>query len=127
MMIDRSHPMPGDAVLLTGPFSIATPGQVAIIEGVVGEARDEYLVNFCYSAFRGPNSKYAKDPTEFVSCSGGPAPYLLASALKPTGRTRRVTFWRWKDLPRAGGGERYTLDVPEWEWDGTLPPIEDLD
>jgi hypothetical protein len=120
-----AHPMPGDCVILTREWSIVRAGQVAIIEGIVGQPRDEYLINFSYSNFRGPNSRYAQDHTEFVSCSGGPAPYLLASLLQPTGRSRTVTFWRWKDLPCAGGGVNYTLDVPEWEWNGEFPPIVD--
>jgi hypothetical protein len=112
------QPMPGDVVRLTRDWSICKAGQLAVIEGKVGEARDDFMVNFCYSAFRGPNSIYALDQSEHVSCSGGPVPFLKPTALQPTGETIAFTFWRWKDAPRANGGEKYVLVVPVWEWDG---------
>jgi hypothetical protein len=116
--MDQPYPMPGDAVRLTRDWSFVKAGQIAIIGGVIGERRNEYLICFAYSAFRGPNSKYSEDRTEFVSCSGGPAPYIPTSVLRPTGQLHNVTFWRWIDLPRADGGQNYQLDVPLWEWDG---------
>ena len=68
-------PMPGDAVILTGEVSLCLKGDFGIINGVVGEARDEYEVTFrpyCGRAFRGSDYAWSKGP-EYVTVSGGPA------------------------------------------------------
>ncbi len=100
-------PMPGDAVRLVGQYSGAKFGSIAILDGAIGFAEDSYMAVFAPSAFR--------DARE-VSCSGGPAPYVACDELRPTGEMIAQLFWRWKDLPRAGGGEHYLLEVPLWDW-----------
>lgn len=66
-------------------------------------------------SFWGPNSKYCKDQTEYYSTSGGPficAGYLIGLHwLRPT----LNTFWKWQDLPRAGGGISYQREVDLWQ------------
>lgn len=110
-------PMPGDAVILRGRYTGIRPGSVGIINGVVGEARDEYLVTWNLyggGAFRGPSFRGSMG-RETVSASGGPVPWVRAIELRPAGR-HVARFWRWRDLPRAGGGEEYELEVNLWEW-----------
>jgi hypothetical protein len=117
-------PQAGDAVRLikpeTGWWSTGVEdGAIGIIDGVVGEELgpdDERSITFNYSAFRGKNNAYSTGP-EYVECSGGPASIgTRIGDLRPTEETMTVNFWRWKDMPRGGGGEHYTLDVPLWEW-----------
>lgn len=116
------RPMPGDAVRLTREWFIAKPGAIGIIGGIIGRPNDDLHITFnCRgSAFRGPSSAYSKDGVEHISCSGGPAtigtPHVC---LRPTQERIRFEFWKWKDLPRAGGGVPYELEVPVWEWDGS--------
>lgn len=43
----------------------------------------------------------------FVSCSGGPCPFVKLADLEHVGEVTQ-RFWRWKDLPRVGGGVDYT-------------------
>lgn len=107
-------PMPGDAVLVTEDLIGVQAGQIGILEGTVGEARDSYLVCFHYSAFRGTNIGGVAGK-EYVSCSGGPAWYIDASDLEDTGHYRTVNFWRWQDMPRRDGGEHYQLSVRVWK------------
>jgi len=112
-------PMPGDAVRLTGPFMapLAKTGAIGILNGMVGQARDEYTIIFHASAFRGKSNGYSGP--EGVSCSGGPGTISTPTTeLVATGETVRHRFWRWRTTPQAGGGEDYYLDVPLWEWRG---------
>jgi len=124
-----THPLPGHAVRLTAPWSILKPGKIGILEGLVGVPHDDFSIIFnVIGAFRGGPT--GKDPDEYVSCSGGPGTISTpADQLTPTDETVTLWFWRWRDLPRAGGGEPYQLTVPLWEWSGTnrkeercLPP-----
>jgi hypothetical protein len=115
-------PQPGDAVRLDGPYWGAELGAIAIIDSThygwdwdTGEPH--VMLVFKASAFRGPRSAYSADQTERVSCSGGPCPFVKLADLTPAGE-RAVTFWRWRDLPRAGGGVEYQRTVPLWSWGG---------
>lgn len=104
----NSMPMPGDVVRLDGVLTGARRGSIGVLGGVLGRARDEYEVCFSASAFR--NDQY-------VSCSGGPIPFVGAEDLIPTGEVLQQTFWRWKDgRSGAGRGEYYSLEVPVWSW-----------
>ena len=111
----RTTPKPGDAIRLDSPFWGAPEGSFAIIDGCATYPEPYLMVTFGASAFRGPNSAYSHDQTAYVSCSGGPCPPVNPASLSLIG-THVVTFWRWKDLPRAGGGENYQLEVPLWSW-----------
>lgn len=113
-----TRPMPGDAVRLTDRWrwGMIGPNRVGIIDGMVGHPDDKLEITFNYSCFRGPSS--GSGP-EIVSCSGGPGTIALDYRnLKKTGRKFAVSCWKWKDYPRAGGGEPYMIEVDEWEWNG---------
>lgn len=119
--MENRVPMPGDAVRVVNVRdggALLRDGQIGIMEGKVGEVRDEYLTIFAYSAFRGRSSGCScdKDKPEYVSCSGGPGLFVPHEWLKDTGENQEVHFWRWRDMPRADGGEYYKLSVPLWEW-----------
>jgi hypothetical protein len=125
-------PLPGDAVRLTGEYSLVKSGSYGFIEGFVGVEQDEYLVCFNVSPapFKGRASfgtlletaivtgAKAGATGEVVSCSGGPALYLPVKYLRPTDEVKEFTFWKWDGLPRAGGGANYRQAVPVWEWEG---------
>lgn len=111
-------PMPGDIVLANSDTCSVPKGRHGIIAGEVGKHRPEAVVCFNFSAFRGPS--HGDAGPEVVSPSGGPAPILTLAELKPSGRTKKVTFWKWKDgrMPAAGQGVYYDLTVPVWLWNG---------
>lgn len=114
------HPQAGHAVRITTDWWGGKAGDIGIIDsGKVGEdITDGYcLVCFRADAFRGPATGYSP-PTApiYVSCSGGPVPLIPVSELQPTEGTTTYTFWKWKDLPRGGGGIRYDLELPVWDW-----------
>jgi hypothetical protein len=112
-------PMPGDAVrwdVPPGRSQLIKPGAIGIIDGMLGEPKECYLVTWncqgtCYRGELGEERAY-------VSASGGPACYVLADRMKPTGKTVRFRFWRWKNpkLPAAHAGVDYQLEVPLWSW-----------
>jgi|GEM_PF-4767242 len=113
------RPSGGDAVRLASPWrwGMLPAGSVGIIDGVTDEECEESAaITFNFSAFRGRSSKYSKGP-EYCSCSGGPGTVATpVSELRPTGETYTYTAWRWRDLPRADGGEPYLVTATLWEW-----------
>jgi len=103
------RPMPGDAVLLTAPWSIAPAGSWGMIGGMCGT--EPAFLHICFRA----NCFMDK----YVTCSGGPATMALpAFLLNPSDGIKQQDFWKWKDTPRAGGGVWYSTEVTVWEWDG---------
>ncbi len=117
VMPQPARPEAGHAVRLEAPWSCLPPGKTGIIEGVVGQPQDGVSITFNYSAFRGPASRYSADLTPNVSCSGGPGTiYTPAEELFATGEYMEIGFWRWRDSPKADGGEAYHLLVPIWGW-----------
>jgi hypothetical protein len=63
------------------------------------------------SIFYGPDGHGGA--TEYVSVSGGPHPAVRIAQLELAGEAV-IRCWRWKDRPRAGGGEDYQRTVPLW-------------
>jgi len=116
---DGRLPMPGDAVRIINANKeevLYRDGKIGIIGGVVGRAQGEYLVCFAYSAFRGRQHPYSLGH-EYVSCSGGPVPWLQVDLLEPTDEQVEVTFWRWnKNGPAADCASEYLMKVPVWNW-----------
>lgn len=118
------RPMPGDFVTLgpnfTGAYWDYPRRAGGIINGWVGHESDEYLVTFGAQeggAFRGPSHSFLGPRAGvFVDCSGGPGFKIPARELK-AGLSKYAHYWRWIDVPRADGGERYRLLVPGWVWD----------
>jgi hypothetical protein len=113
------RPSGGDAVRLAAPWrwGMLPAGSIGIIGGITDAECGEFAaITFNYSAFRGRDSKYCRGP-EYCSCSGGPGTVATpVSELKATGETYTYTAWRWRDLPRADGGESYRVTVTLWEW-----------
>lgn len=107
------QPKAGDAVIVaTDNYYGAKKGAIGIIDGGWWYGKEHAMVVFGASTFR--------SGTGAISCSGGPCPGVAVADLKPTGKMQTVTCWRWAEprLPRAGGGEDYTIEVPLWEWNG---------
>ena len=119
MRLLGNYPLPGDAVRLTGNYSVLKPGSIGIIGGIVGKPREGYDITFNASAFRGKSS-HGPGP-EYVSCSGGPGTIVTpAWKLVPTNEKINMEFWRWKDrYARKGNGETFMMFVPVFHWDGT--------
>ncbi len=103
------YPMPGDLARIKNSKDVLIKdGSYGVIEGIIGDRRDEYLVCFnAYSTF--------KDTS--VSSSGGPAYMIKVSDLVATSETKEWFFWKWRDRPRASGGVPFgeTCKVCEFE------------
>ena len=110
-------PLPGDIVILTDKCMWVEAGRKAIIEGKVGQPQPSYMICFDASAFRNETVIY---------CSGGPSPFVLSEDLKYGGKTTE-NFWKWKDVPRAGGGLQYQMEVSLWYWNGQTNSQKALD
>lgn len=106
-------PMPGGLVRITNSTDDLVPdGTLGVIEGKAGQVMDCYLVTFRFS------------PAPFLddthcTASGGPAFIILSRDLVPVG-SQPALFWRWKDLPREGGGNYYRKEVNVFEYDHSL-------
>lgn len=107
------HPKPGDVIELAS-------GNRAVIDSA--HFRDDFgegpvvLAVCAYSVFRGDGSSQ-HNPAGMVSASGGPCPFVRINALSFVGETN-LTCWKWKDRPRAGGRETYTVTVNKWKETG---------
>ena len=110
-------PMPGDVVRLTGKYWGGEIGALAVLDGFIGEQRDEFMAVFRASSFRGEDC-LEHGRRGVVTSSGGPCPFIKACDLVDSHENIDRDFWKWKDVPRAGGGEHYTLSVPLWFWEG---------
>ncbi len=105
----RSAPLPGELVQIENSTDpLIKDGSYGVIEGILNMERGEYFVCFnAYSTF--------KDGSH-VSCSGGPCFIISVTELMDTNSTKEWTFWRWADLPRAGGGITYSSKVKVWKF-----------
>jgi len=127
-----ASPKPRDIVRLTAAYMGLEKGSLGVIDSPYFAADGEAMVVFNASTFWGPTSDLASavedDMTGAVlapdggrvSSSGGPCPFVKLDDLKPAGRIFH-TYWRWKDLPRAGGGINFQREVDLWEWGGNCP------
>ena len=118
------RPAGGDLVRLTREWAGEAVGSIGIVGGIVGEPREDLEITFGWYAdgpFVGRNSGYPSDRSpEHVSCSGGPgALFVPASRLVQTDDVQLHRAWKWKDSPRAGGGQVYQRAARVWEWDGS--------
>lgn len=110
-------PMPGDVVRLSADwYGSNTAGVMGVLDGVEGHAKDEYLCVLRPSAFRGPSTAFSGDKGVFISCSGGPCPFIRPEELVWTGETVQRWYWMWRATPEADGGINYQLEVPVWDW-----------
>lgn len=105
-------PCGGDVVRLVAPWSFCKAGEVGIIEGKVGEARDDASITFRFSAHVAEEG--------YVTASGGPGTvWTDMRRLKPTGEVLVVTCWRWRDgRAAAHNGVDFLREARVWEWDG---------
>ena len=67
-----------------------------------------------HTNFRGPSSAYNEDQTPKCSLSGGPFITRPRVEKYEWAGVAEVTFWAWKDTPRAEGGFRYQREVNIW-------------
>ncbi|NJD75739.1 MAG: hypothetical protein FIB08_01400 [Candidatus Methanoperedens sp.] len=106
-----TYPMPGDLVMIENSHdTLIANFSYGIIEGIIGEPQDEYLVCFnAYSTFRDTS----------VSASGGPAYMIHAKNLVDAKIARDWFFWKWKDMPRAGGGVPFKETCRIWFFDAS--------
>jgi len=101
------YPMPGDAVVVKNwqTNCLLNENSYGVIEGMLGVAREEYMV--CFN----PSTYYHKS----VSCSGGPAFYLKGEDMKLIGE-KEIMTWRFKDnVWRAHNGENIPRTVRLYE------------
>ncbi|CAG0970895.1 MAG: hypothetical protein OIN86_10195 [Candidatus Methanoperedens sp.] len=104
-----TYPMPGELVrIINSKDCLIKEGSFGVIEGIVGQRRDEYLV--CFNAY----STFKEDS---VSSSGGPAYMIKTSDLVAAVGTKEWYFWKWKDLPRADGGVQFSETCRIWDFD----------
>ncbi len=100
------RPMPGDLVMILNSGDCLVKNRsLGVIEGIVGEYRNHYLVCFNDSTF---------NDGKIVNASGGPAYCIDSARLKQSPRILNKTFWKWKDFPRGGGGEYYIKSCKVW-------------
>lgn len=120
-LADIGEPQPGDVIVLNGRYTGVKSGTRAVIDG--SHYRWDFedgkgpvvLAVFAASAFRGTSHRGQSDDSLYVSCSGGPCPFVPIAELTYAGTTAHI-FWRWKDWPRKDGGEHYTHTVNLWIW-----------
>ncbi len=109
-------PQGGDAVRLTTAWHGASPGDIGVLGGFVGQIppRGEGSITFNAVTFRGP----AADGRILVQASGGPASISTpVRELAKTGQPVALPVWRWRrGGPGRGRGEEYTVTVPLWDW-----------
>lgn len=97
---DLPEPQPGDVAIV----DVYGERKRGVLDGGNHYGEENAMVVINASAFRG----------DYVSCSGGPCPCVPKASLFYLGTTEQ-RFWKWKDRPRAGGGEDYTMTVNLWE------------
>lgn len=121
----QSMPRGGDLVRSVpewswGRFGIQADNDLGVMGGLTSGEPQGGSVTFNTLGFRGKSSKYGTGP-ESVSCSGGPATiHTDPIPAKFSGKGKVVTFWKWRSMPQASGGEHYRIACPIWEMDLNL-------
>lgn len=111
----RRYPRGGDAIRLAAPWEWAAAdvavGAIGVLTGPAGKSAPSGGGSITFR-----HSTYRDDST--ISVSGGPATIWTSYAeLWPTDETTTMNVWRFADdLPGAGRGRGYTVEVPVWEW-----------
>jgi len=114
--IPDSVPMAGHLVRLRGPWSIMNAGDLAGLQGRIGERRRGFTIA---NARGGWHCGMNPDRDNYLSMgNGGPASIveLDSRVLHWTGETGRLRAWSWVESPQANGGANFLLTVPVWEW-----------
>ena len=130
--MESDYPKVGDLVrIINTKDSLVAEGSLGIIEGTLNRPMEENLVCFNFSAFIGESyrnyeqdeatGKFIRVPRPcVVSCSGGPAYFLKARHLKPTGERAEHTAWNWRDgWPHADNARYYQRMALVWVFDAT--------
>ena len=108
---EGSQPLPGDHVrFLSDTDSLISFGSLGVIDGLIDEKRDEYLVTF------NPYGGHGYRDDNYVATSGGPAFYVPIAKMILTGRVEMRSFWRWMSYPCANGGYTYRAPVRVWDY-----------
>lgn len=124
-------PQPGDIIRATDKSKVCghkdDPGEVI---GILNNIYDWSCVDKVgmavygyYTPFRGKPSGPGEG--NHVSVSGGPCSLIPINKLVATGEQREITFWCWKDRPRANGGREYKRLVNVWDWEGQPVNLDD--
>lgn len=95
---DPATPMPGDFVRVQNSTDpLIRNGSYGVVEGVKGQKRNIYSV--CFNPSTMPWGGGADD--KYVTSSGGPAYYIEAEKLKPTGDTIEAMFYTERPILRT--------------------------
>lgn len=113
----RDAPMPGDLVVVAKDWNGVKAGSVGMIDGHLSKPDKVLQVCFAFNAFRGVGNKLNVSDRDFVSCSGGPVPFVRADCVTRLPEPRSARCWRWAEFPEARGGEEYKVTVPAWQLD----------
>ena len=108
--IDKREPKPGDAFVCNNYYACQKEGDKLIDTfGILETIGGDLVAGFNVSAFRSEG---------YVSCSGGPLPFVEKADLVLIG-LKRTRFWRWGEgWPEAHAGGDYYITVPLWRWKG---------
>lgn len=115
-------PQPGDLILLHHSDWHALPdgGVLRVCEemGWADPARELVVApRHQVATFRGPIAgRWSRSTTPRMSTSGGPFRKVAVERLQGLHCWGSVgdRFWRWQDVPRAGGGIEYLAVVTLW-------------
>ena len=115
-------PRPGDLILLHHSEWYAVPdgGVLRVCEEMGwAEPTRELVVapRHRVTTFRGPFAgRWSRNTACRMSTSGGPFRKVAVDELRGLWRWGPVSdrFWRWQDVPRAGGGIAYRAVVTLW-------------
>ena len=108
-----AKPRGGDAVRLATRWSIASAGDVGIIDGFCDADPEDDKVQITFHP-----SAYVGGFPEVASVSGGPGTIgTPVSQWSLTGEVFFYTAWMWRDgFPGGGKGVRYQRKARLWEW-----------
>lgn len=122
--ITSTHgPLPGHAVLIDGDggWMGVRRGDMLVLSS--NDDRDRLHVG------RGRHTMHGGPDGGVSLSSGGPGSIIgiRKDALRRTGETTRVQFWRFRGLPEANGGVDFTRPAPVWAWDGDDRAFDEIE